>query len=154
MSIRYVGVLQQVKRAMMAVSYLVALCGRYFCVKTSGDALIFGEIVRQVLTWLEHITEANPKHLKYKHLVRMENTFYILEELTSLVPAHQKLAAIYAQNASLNASVAGAQTGQEMKLLAVPQYQSMMVANKNSLLNSSAGLDMSVQGPQEEGKVS
>ena len=46
MSIRYVGVLQQVKRAMMAVSYLVALCGRYYCVKTSGDALIFGEIVR------------------------------------------------------------------------------------------------------------
>ena len=46
MSIRYVGVLQQVKRAMMAVSYLLALCGHYYCVKTSGDALIFGEIVR------------------------------------------------------------------------------------------------------------
>ena len=52
----------------------------------------------------------------------MENTFYILEELKWLLPSHQKLAAIHAQYPMLNASVAGAEPGQDRKLLAVPQF--------------------------------
>ena len=39
-NIRYVGVFQNVKRAMMTIRYMIAHCKSTYCLKTSGEALI------------------------------------------------------------------------------------------------------------------
>ena len=84
-NIRYVGVFENVKRAIMVIRYMLSLCKINICKKTSDKTLIYNGIVAKVLTWLANVANANPgKYGKYSNLFLMENSFYILEELRSM----------------------------------------------------------------------
>ena len=78
-------VFENVKRAMMAIRYMLSLCSVNCCKKTSDKTLIYEGIVAKVLAWLTNVANANPsKYGKYANLVLLENSFYILEELKSM----------------------------------------------------------------------
>ena len=70
---------------MLAVKYIFANCRSFYCVKMSGDTIIYGEIVSKVLNWISQVGQASlNKQGKYTQLMLMENTFYMLDELTNL----------------------------------------------------------------------
>ena len=82
--IRYVGVLENIQGARLALSLMLAMNSAYVSPKTSGEEIIQASMWRKVLTWLDQVCSANPKQAKYRSLVVLENSFYLLDGLRAL----------------------------------------------------------------------
>ena len=76
--IRYVGVFQNVKKAMLVVEYLVASCNLVCDQKVGGYDIIKKSLVLKICDWLLAVSNRDPK---YTNLVQMENTFWMMDEI-------------------------------------------------------------------------
>ena len=79
--IRYVGILESVKRATSILVYIMAMTPTVCSVKVGGVLVIWKSFLSPLLDWLHKLAWTKKK---YTMLVVMENTFYIREKLQDL----------------------------------------------------------------------
>ena len=58
-NIRYVGVFDNVKRAMLSIHYMVTQSRQFLSAKTSGEVLIHNSVIKKVVDWLQAVTNAS-----------------------------------------------------------------------------------------------
>lgn len=74
---RYCGILDQVKKAMLACEYLCALTSNLQH-KVIGNKVVNQIILKSIGDWLLKVAAVKPK---YQDLVVMENSHYILDTI-------------------------------------------------------------------------
>ena len=57
-NIRYVGVFENVKRAMLVTHYMFAHNNILLSQKIAGEIIIYNEIIKKVINWLVTVTSA------------------------------------------------------------------------------------------------
>lgn len=80
-NIRYIGILEPVKKIMIIIEYLIVLTP-HLQHKTIGSKVINQILLKHIGEWLLKITQSKPK---YTDLVVLENSHYILDTLAKLM---------------------------------------------------------------------